>query len=47
MSQYIQLKNNLNQLKLTQFNEYLPIHLEEIKVKDLSLTESLLILTDK
>jgi DNA replication protein DnaC len=47
MSQYIQLKNNLNQLKLTQFNEYLPIHLEEIKVKDISLTESLLILTDK
>jgi DNA replication protein DnaC len=47
MSQYIQLKNNLNQLKLTQFNEYLPIHLEEIKVKDLSLTESLLILTAK
>jgi len=47
MSQYINLKNNLERLKLNQFNEYLPILLDELKTKEMSLTESLLVLTDK
>jgi len=47
MSQYIQLKNNLDNLKLSQFNEYLPIHLDELKRQEMSLTESLLVLTEK
>ncbi len=47
MSTYIKLINNLENLKLTRIKEYIPIHLEELKTKDKSLSESLLELTNK
>jgi DNA replication protein DnaC len=47
MSTYIQLSNNLDKLKLNQIKEFLPIHLEELKTNEKSLSESLLELTSK
>lgn len=47
MSTYINLTNNLDNLKLSKIKEYLPIHLEELKTHDKSLTESLLELTER
>ena len=47
MSNYIQLANNLDQLKLTKIKEYLPTYLDDAIVKDLSFVDILLDLTNK
>jgi len=47
MSTYVQLVNNLEQLKLTKIREYLPQYLDEAIHKAKSLTETLKELTDK
>ena len=47
MSNYIQLANNLDQLKLTKIKEYLPTYLDDAIVKNLSFVDILLDLTNK
>ena len=47
MSNYIQLSNNLDQLKLTKIKEYLPAYLDDAISKDLSFVDILLELTNK
>ena len=47
MSNYIQLSNNLDQLKLTKIKEYLPSFLDDAISKDLSFVDVLLELTNK
>ena len=47
MSTYINLNNNLDDLKLTEIKEILPHHLDDLKLQDKSLIDSLLELTDK
>ena len=46
MSNYIQLANNLDQLKLTKIKEYLPTYLDDAIVKNLSFVDILLDLTN-
>ena len=47
MSNYIQLSNNLDQLKLTKIKEYLPSFLDDAITKNLSFVDVLLELTNK
>lgn len=47
MSNYIQLSNNLEQLKLSKIKEYLPAYLNDAISKDLSVVDILLELTNK
>lgn len=47
MSTYVQLINNLDQLKLAKVKEYLPQYLDETIHKEKSFTETLKELTDK
>lgn len=47
MSNYIQLSNNLDQLKLTKIKEYLPTYLDDAISKNLSFVDILLELTNQ
>ncbi len=47
MSNYIQLSNNLDQLKLSKIKEYLPSYLDDAISKNISIVDILLDLTNK
>ena len=47
MSSYIQLVNNLEQLKLTKIKEYIPNYLDDNIKNNLSIVDILKELTDK